>query len=43
MRLLKSNNKKYCFIMDMEVRDYELDCEQIVNNEIGRASCRERV
>ena len=24
--------KEYCFIMDMEVRDYELDCEQIVNN-----------
>lgn len=32
MRILKENNKKYCFIMDMEVRDYELDCEQIVNN-----------
>lgn len=32
MRLLKETNKKYCFIMDMEVRDYELDCEQIVNN-----------
>ena len=32
MRLLKDSNKKYCFIMDMEVRDYELDCEQIVNN-----------
>ena len=32
MRILKDNNKKYCFIMDMEVRDYELDCEQIVNN-----------
>ena len=32
MRLLKDNNKKYCFIMDMEVRDYELDCENIVNN-----------
>lgn len=31
MRILK-DNKKYCFIMDMEVRDYELDCEQIVNN-----------
>lgn len=31
MRLLK-DNKKYCFVMDMEVRDYELDCEQIVNN-----------
>lgn len=22
----------YCFILEMEVRDYELDCEQIVNN-----------
>ena len=32
MRILKDNNRKYCFIMDMEVRDYELDCEQIVNN-----------
>lgn len=32
MRIIKDNNKKYCFIMDMEVRDYELDCEQIVNN-----------
>ncbi|HBC21552.1 MAG TPA: acyl-CoA thioesterase [Porphyromonadaceae bacterium] len=32
MRLIKDNKKKYCFIMDMEVRDYELDCEQIVNN-----------
>ena len=32
MRILKDTNKKYCFIMDMEVRDYELDCEQIVNN-----------
>lgn len=31
MRILK-DNKNYCFIMDMEVRDYELDCEQIVNN-----------
>ncbi len=31
MRILK-DNKKYCFVMDMEVRDYELDCEQIVNN-----------
>ena len=27
-----SNNKKYCFQLEMEVRDYELDCEQIVNN-----------
>lgn len=32
MRILKNSNRKYCFIMDMEVRDYELDCEQIVNN-----------
>lgn len=32
MRILKDKNKKYSFIMDMEVRDYELDCEQIVNN-----------
>ena len=32
MRILKDINRKYCFIMDMEVRDYELDCEQIVNN-----------
>lgn len=32
MKILKDVNKKYCFIMDMEVRDYELDCEQIVNN-----------
>ena len=31
MRILK-DNRQYCFIMDMEVRDYELDCEQIVNN-----------
>lgn len=32
MRILKNTNRKYCFIMEMEVRDYELDCEQIVNN-----------
>lgn len=32
MRILKDTKKKYCFIMDMEVRDYKLDCEQIVNN-----------
>lgn len=32
MRLVKDLNKRYCFIMEMEVRDYELDCEQIVNN-----------
>lgn len=31
MPILK-NNKKYCFAMEMTVRDYELDCEQIVNN-----------
>ena len=24
--------EKYCFILEMDVRDYELDCEQIVNN-----------
>lgn len=29
---MKDNKKRYCFIMDMDVRDYELDCEQIVNN-----------
>ncbi len=32
MRLIKDKNQKYCFMMEMEVRDYELDCEQIVNN-----------
>lgn len=32
MRILKDTDKKYCFITEMEVRDYELDCEQIVNN-----------
>lgn len=32
MRIVKDSRRKYCFIMDMEVRDYELDCEQIVNN-----------
>ncbi len=31
MPILK-NNKKYCFALEMSVRDYELDCEQIVNN-----------
>lgn len=31
MPILKGN-KKYCFAMEMAVRDYELDCEQIVNN-----------
>ena len=29
---LQKDTKKYCFILEMEVRDYELDCEQIVNN-----------
>lgn len=32
MRVIQKNNRKYCFVMEMEVRDYELDCEQIVNN-----------
>lgn len=27
-----SNKDKYCFNIEMEVRDYELDTEQIVNN-----------
>lgn len=31
MRLVK-DNRNYCFAMEMVVRDYELDCEQIVNN-----------
>ncbi len=31
MRIPKSD-KNYCYILEMEVRDYELDCEQIVNN-----------
>lgn len=26
------DTSKYCFTLEMEVRDYELDCEQIVNN-----------
>ena len=26
------NKNKYSFILELEVRDYELDCEQIVNN-----------
>lgn len=26
------DKKGYCFTLEMEVRDYELDCEQIVNN-----------
>ncbi len=32
MKILKDKRKRYSFIMDMEVRDYELDAEQIVNN-----------
>lgn len=32
MRVIQDKKRKYCFVMDMEVRDYELDCEQIVNN-----------
>lgn len=32
MPIIKDTGKKYCFMMEMEVRDYELDCEQIVNN-----------
>lgn len=31
---MTDSNKKYCFTLKMEVRDYELDCEQIVNNAI---------
>lgn len=27
-----TKDKEYCFHLEMEVRDYELDCEQIVNN-----------
>lgn len=30
--MLLKDNKKYCYALEMEVRDYELDCEQIVNN-----------
>lgn len=29
---LLSNSNKYCYVTDMDVRDYELDCEKIVNN-----------
>ena len=28
------DKREYCFEIEMEVRDYELDCEQIVNNAI---------
>ena len=34
MRVIQNKNRKYCFMMEMEVRDYELDCEQIVNNAV---------
>lgn len=34
MRLIKDKNTRYIFAMEMEVRDYELDCEQIVNNAV---------
>lgn len=30
--ILKDKNRNYTFMMEMDVRDYELDCEQIVNN-----------
>lgn len=33
MPLLK-NNKKYCYALEMEVRDYELDSQDIVNNAV---------
>lgn len=29
---LIQDESKYCFTLEMEVRDYELDCEKIVNN-----------
>ena len=32
MRVIQAKNRNYCFMLEMEVRDYELDCEQIVNN-----------
>ena len=28
-----ASKKEYIYELEMEVRDYELDCEQIVNNE----------
>ena len=30
--MLLKDHKKYCYALEMEVRDYELDCESIVNN-----------
>lgn len=30
--MLEQIKEKYSFCLEMEVRDYELDCEQIVNN-----------
>lgn len=29
---MEKDENKYAFSLEMEVRDYELDCEQIVNN-----------
>lgn len=33
-RRSEMDNTNYCFSLEMEVRDYELDCEQIVNNAV---------
>ncbi len=30
--MILKDNENYCYALEMEVRDYELDCEQIVNN-----------
>ncbi len=30
--MILKDHKKYCYALEMEVRDYELDCESIVNN-----------
>ncbi len=32
MSIQLTSPDKYTFVLEMEVRDYELDCEQIVNN-----------